>query len=48
MYDLFVKNLNIEGKGGVVASPDVKMQYTFDWMRDEALSLKGYLEVNDY
>lgn len=50
MYALYEANLNIEGKGGVVAAPDHNTpggSYYYHWMRDGALSMKVYMEVND-
>lgn len=53
MYGFFTANINIQGLGGVVASPDVAMGYNYHWMRDAALSMRtlqllapSVLEVN--
>lgn len=51
MYDSFLANINIDGKGGVVASPDPNTpggSYYFHWMRDAALSMKTFMIINDY
>jgi hypothetical protein len=50
MYPLYIANLDIDGKGGVVASPDKNTpggSYYFDWMRDGALSWRTFIEIND-
>ncbi len=50
MYQLFLANLNIDGKGGIVAAPDRQTpggSYYFDWMRDGALSWRTFIEIND-
>ena len=39
----FLKNVNIEGDGGVVAAPDTKTpggSYYYHWMRDAALTMR--------
>ena len=46
MYALFVKNINIGGKGGVVAAPDTNTpggSYYYHWSRDGALTMRFYL-----
>jgi hypothetical protein len=46
----FMKNLDIDEKGGVIASPDLndkEKNYGFDWTRDAALSMRTYMEIND-
>lgn len=53
MRQYFLKNLNIEGKGGVVAAFDKEYkdgEYFFHWARDGALTMKAYMEIhkNDY
>jgi len=51
MYTNFLKNIDIEGKGGVVAAPDASTpggSYIYDWARDESLTMRTLLEVNNY
>ena len=51
MYKLFDVNINIEGKGGVVAAPDHSTpggSYYYLWMRDGALTMRTYIELNNY
>jgi glucoamylase len=51
MYDLFYKNLNIQAKGGVVAAPDNSTpggSYYYHWMRDAGLTMRLFVELNDY
>lgn len=51
MYNNFIANLDIQGKGGVVAAPDTQTpggSYYYHWMRDSALSMRSYMEINDY
>ena len=50
MYKLFDANINIQGKGGVVAAPDNSTpggSYYYHWMRDGALTMRTYMELND-
>jgi glucoamylase len=50
MYALFDANINIQGKGGVVAAPDPNTpggSYYYHWMRDAALTMRTYMEIND-
>jgi glucoamylase len=50
MYDLYMKNLNINGTGAVVAAPDKNTpggSYYYHWMRDGALSMDVYMDLND-
>lgn len=50
MMDLFNANINIDGKGGVVASPDRNTpggSYYYHWMRDAGLTMRAYQELND-
>lgn len=47
MYTNFDANLNMYGQGGVVAAPDNVTQYWFHWMRDGALCMKTYMDIND-
>ena len=51
MYAFFDANINIEGKGGVVAAPDHSTpggSYYYHWTRDAGLTMRTYLEINDY
>jgi len=51
MYSLFDANIDIQGKGGVVAAPDHSTpggSYYYHWMRDAALTMRTYLEINDF
>lgn len=46
----FENNLNVENSGAVAASRDNRTpggSYFFNWMRDAALSMKTYIEIND-
>lgn len=50
MYALFEANINIQSKGGVVASPDKNTpggSYYYHWMRDAGLTMRAYMELND-
>jgi glucoamylase len=49
MNTLFEANINIQGKGGIVASPDPNTpggSYYYHWMRDAALTMRTYMEIN--
>lgn len=49
-YAMYVKNLNIEGSGAVVAAPDHNTpggSYYYHWMRDGALSMNVFMDIND-
>lgn len=51
MKSYFYANLNIQGKGGVVASPDTTTpggSYYYAWARDAALSMKSFMFINDF
>ena len=51
MYSLFDVNININGLGGVVAAPDHSTpggDYYYHWMRDAALTMRTYMELNDF
>lgn len=51
MYALFDANIDIQGKGGIVAAPDHSTpggSYYYHWMRDAALTMRTYLEINDF
>lgn len=46
MYALFDKNIDIEGKGGIVAAPDRNTpggSYYYHWMRDAGLTIRTYI-----
>lgn len=50
MYDNYKSQINIDGVGAVVASPDPETpggSYYYHWMRDGALSMKDWMEIND-
>lgn len=50
MYTLYMGNLNIQGTGAVVAAPDHNTpggSYYFHWMRDGALSMDVFMDLND-
>ncbi len=50
MYQFFDAAINIQGKGGVVAAPDPNTpggSYYYHWMRDAALTMRTYMELND-
>ena len=51
MYALFDANIDIQGKGGIVAAPDPSTpggSYYFHWMRDAALTMRTYMEINNF
>ena len=52
MKSNLLNNLNINGSGGVVASPDTDNgsggSYYFDWMRDASLTMRAYMFINDF
>lgn len=51
IYEAFLKNINIDGKGGVVASPDPNTpggSYIYHWMRDAGLTMRAFMKINDY
>ena len=51
MYDKFLANIDMFGQGGVVAAPDNSTpggSYFFHWMRDGALSMRAFMEINDF
>lgn len=46
MNQFFEANINIQGKGGVVAAPDPNTpggSYYYHWMRDAALTMRTYM-----
>jgi glucoamylase len=50
MRGFFLDNLNIDGKGGVVAAPDTDTpggSYYYHWMRDAALSMRTLQETGN-
>lgn len=49
MRNYFLANINIEGKGGIVAAPDYDTpggSYYYHWMRDAALTMRCLQETN--
>ena len=51
MYALFDVNIDIQGKGGVVAAPDHSTpggSYYYHWMRDASLTMRTYMELNNF
>ena len=51
MYQLFDANIDIQGKGGIVAAPDHSTpggSYYYHWMRDAALTMRTYMELNNF
>lgn len=49
MRNYFLKNINIDGKGGIVAAPDYDTpggSYYYHWMRDGALTMRCLQETN--
>ena len=51
MYALFDANIDIQGKGGIVAAPDPSTpggSYYYHWMRDAALTMRTYMEINNF
>ena len=51
MYALFDANIDIKGKGGIVAAPDPSTpggSYYYHWMRDAALTMRTYMELNNF
>lgn len=50
MYTIFMDNLNVQGTGAVVAAPDHNTpggSYFYHWMRDGALSMDVFMDLND-
>lgn len=50
MSNKFNEQLDVQGSGAVVAAPDHNTpggDYYFAWMRDGALSMRTYMELND-
>lgn len=53
MTEYFLNNLDYKSTGGIVASPDTETPvgggtYVYDWERDGALSMRAFMEINDY
>ena len=53
MTQYFLNNLDYNSTGGIVASPDIVTPvgggtYFYDWERDGALSMRAFMEINDY
>ena len=51
MWSLFDANIDIQGKGGIVAAPDHSTpggSYYYHWMRDAALTARTYMELNNF
>eukprot|EP01130_Rhizamoeba_saxonica_P006169 TRINITY_DN2448_c0_g1_i2.p1 TRINITY_DN2448_c0_g1~~TRINITY_DN2448_c0_g1_i2.p1 ORF type:complete len:236 (-),score=51.77 TRINITY_DN2448_c0_g1_i2:522-1229(-) len=55
MHSYYIRNLNIQGKGGVAAAPDTATpggSYYYHWERDGALSMRAYMiltgELKEY
>jgi len=49
MRNLFLANINIDSKGGIVAAPDYDTpggSYYYHWMRDGALTIRSLLETS--
>ena len=49
MRGYFLANINIDGKGGIVAAPDYDTpggSYYYHWMRDGALTMRSLQETN--
>ncbi len=49
MRGFFMQNINIDGKGGIVAAPDYNTpggSYYYHWMRDGALTMRCFQETN--
>ena len=46
MEGYFIANINIQGKGGVVASPSTTQpDYYYHWQRDAAISMRELMSV---
>ena len=48
IYTNYVGQLDWQGCGDVVASPDDNPDYRYHWMRDAALSYHTFMEINNY
>ena len=49
MRGYFLSNINIQGKGGIVAAPDYNTpggSYYYHWMRDGALTMRSLQDTN--
>lgn len=46
MSNYFLANINIQGKGGVVASPSTSQpDYYYHWQRDGAISIREMMNI---
>lgn len=46
MEGFFLANINIDGKGGVVASPSTsEPNYYYHWQRDGAISMRELMNI---
>lgn len=47
-----MKNINVNGSGAVAASPDTDVgvagSYFYHWARDGALSMRSFMEINNF
>lgn len=53
MKSYFLQNINIQGKGGIVASPDLKTpvgggNYSYDWERDGSITMRAFMQINGF
>ncbi len=49
MMVFFEKNLNIDGQGGVCASPSTSQpDYYYHWQRDSAISMRQYMHMHTF
>ena len=50
MYQNLKENLNIDGSGAIVASPDTATpggSYYYHWMRDAGLTMMSWMDINN-
>ncbi len=48
MIGFFLKNINIDGQGGVCASPSTSQpDYFYHWQRDSAISMREYMHTHN-
>ena len=50
MYQNLKENLNIDGSGAIVASPDTATpggSYYYHWMRDAGLTMMSWIDINN-
>ncbi len=45
-FPSYASQLNVQDSGAVVASPDDDPDYYYHWMRDGALSIKTWMDIN--